>query len=83
MSRLLHATARPVVSSNSKVGAWRFVAKRTFKSEVDQRREGRGAPGLPLEEIWMLSFWFLSTGEDSVVMHLYKTCFFFLSLSAS
>ena len=66
MSRPIRAAARPAVSSNNKVGAWQFVAKRTFKTEVVQRHGGASA-GLSLEEIWMLSFWFLSTGEGSVV----------------
>lgn len=60
----MHAEARPAVSSNNTGGgggghAHQAVAKYTFKSEV-QRRGGVSA-WLPVEEIWMLSFGFLST----------------------
>lgn len=40
MSSPIRAAACPAVSSNNKAGAWQFVAKCTFKTEVVQWQRG-------------------------------------------
>lgn len=60
------SSSPPLRLGNNRLGASLLVAKRMFRSEVAHRRRGMSAE-LSLEEVWGLSFWFLSTGESSVV----------------